>query len=513
MIPRTTILQKLALIAGALVCILLLLEGGLRAAGFLLLFLRDRSNLAQAGKSGEIRIMCVGESTTFYGGSNAYPRQLEEVLNTLGAPRRFTIINKGRPGTNTNTVVQNLESWIDQNHPDAVVAMIGINDVGMLAVTPLPEEGGAGERFVKNLRLYKLFTLILEGARRMGGGAAPDSLLDADELAASLREEAEKKPGDAAGYLKLGQVLLEREHFAQAQEAFRKAAEITPSAGAFFGLAMSLKKAASFEKAIEAFKSCLAIDPKNDRAWAEGGEVYSMKRNKNRGEAEKMFARAIELNPDNDLALAGMAYCIWKKKIYQEAIGMGERAVAANPQNKWAYEIMSSCWKKLHDIPAAIRTYEREIAHNPRASFPHAELGRLYAQVGDTTRAEEQARQAREIGLDMYKPVTRKNYQRIREILAKRRVRLVAMQYPVRSIEPLQRLLEPNEGVVFVDNEGIFREALQRLSTKELFTDLFGGDFGHCTPAGNRLIADNLARVLLSEVFPALPAGASAVTH
>jgi hypothetical protein len=33
-----------------------------------------------------------------------------------------------------------------------------------------------------------------------------------------------------------------------------------------------------------------------------------------------------------------------------------------------------------------------------------------------------------------------------------------------------------------------------------LFMDSFAGDFGHCTRIGNRLIAGNLAEVILKEI-------------
>ncbi len=496
---RTTLFQKLGLIVGGILSALLLLELGLRGAGFILLFRHELASRSRREKNGEIRILCVGESTTEYGGSKAYPRQLEEVLNTLGAPRRFKVINKGRPGTNTSIIVNSLESWIEKHRPDAVVAMIGINDVGKIAVTPLPEEGSPCDRFVRNLRLYKLISLIREGALRRGGGP------DADETTASLVKETEKNPRDATAFWKLGQALLEQEQFDRAWVAFQRAGELSPSAQAFFGLGMALKKSAKWDKAKSAFERCLALDPKNDRAWAESGECYLMRAGKNRAEAEKMFARALEANPDNDVGLAGMAYCLWKKEKYREAIQLGERAVASNPRNELAHEIIISCWKKRHDTPAAIRACERAIAHNPQAVLPNAELAKLYVKVGDAARAQESARRAREVGAGFYKPVTRRNYRRIREILDRRGVRLVAMQYPVRSVEPLKRLLEPNAGVAFVDNEGVFREALQRLPWDTIFIDRFGGDFGHCTPYGYRLIADNLARVLLAEVFPSPP--------
>ena len=71
----------------------------------------------------------------------------------------------------------------------------------------------------------------------------------------------------------------------------------------------------------------------------------------------------------------------------------------------------------------------------------------------------------------------------------------------MRSIEPLKKIFAQDEGIIFVDNESIFREALKKASHKEYFEDMFGGDFGHCTEKGNKLLAENIANVILKEVF------------
>ena len=78
---------------------------------------------------------------------------------------------------------------------------------------------------------------------------------------------------------------------------------------------------------------------------------------------------------------------------------------------------------------------------------------------------------------------------------------MVCVQYPMRDVEPLRKIFEKNEGVLFVDNEGIFKKALKKVSYKEYFIDMFAGDFGHCTQEGNRLLARNIADVILKEVF------------
>ena len=498
--PRTTRPQKLLLVLGGLLTALLLLEIGLRAAGFLLLSFRDLEDRLRPGERGAVTILCVGESTTYCGGSQSYPRQLEEILNRRGAPRRFIVVNKGIPGTNTGVIANRLESWIDSCRPDAVVAMIGVNDGGELMVTPLEEEGGAGGRFLKNLRLYKLFTLIREGARRRGGG--PDGFPEADAETAELVRETEKNPRDADAFLKLGGALLRRERFDRAAAAYGRAGELEPSPDAFFGLGVALHRSASYPGALSALRRCLELDPNHDRAWTESGRCLLDKFPKDRAKAKEMFSRALAANPRNDMALAGMAYCLWKKKEYREAIDYAERAVAENPRNEWAYGTIRSCRKKMGDYPAALRACERAIAAVPLNNWAYAAAAGLSAKLGDSARAKEFWKRAREIGLNSSKPATRRNYRRIREILSRKKVRLVAMQYPLRPVEPLRRLLAPAGGEVYVSNEENFRAALRGSAPKALFKDSFGGDFGHCTPEGNRLIAENLARVLLAEVFP-----------
>jgi hypothetical protein len=66
---------------------------------------------------------------------------------------------------------------------------------------------------------------------------------------------------------------------------------------------------------------------------------------------------------------------------------------------------------------------------------------------------------------------------------------------------PLKRIFERDKDIVFVDNEGIFKEALKKAGYKEYFRDMFAGDFGHCTQKGNALLAENIADVILREVF------------
>jgi len=50
-------------------------------------------------------------------------------------------------------------------------------------------------------------------------------------------------------------------------------------------------------------------------------------------------------------------------------------------------------------------------------------------------------------------------------------------------------------------NEEIFKDEVAKYGRQNVFIDMFGGEFGHCTKKGNRLLAENIANVILKEVF------------
>jgi hypothetical protein len=103
--------------------------------------------------------------------------------------------------------------------------------------------------------------------------------------------------------------------------------------------------------------------------------------------------------------------------------------------------------------------------------------------------------------LKYYNPDTVNNYKEIKKILEKRRIQLVCVQYPMRRVESLKKIFEETRDIIFVDNEAIFKKAVAKESYDDYFVDIFGGDFGHCTPKGNRLLGENIANVILREVF------------
>jgi len=94
--------------------------------------------------------------------------------------------------------------------------------------------------------------------------------------------------------------------------------------------------------------------------------------------------------------------------------------------------------------------------------------------------------------------VTGESYRLLSEEIRSRGVLHLAMQYPRRDLEDLKAMLGPEMADLrYVDNGLNFVEALKDKKYEELFTDDFGGNFGHMTPAGNRLVATSVMKALL----------------
>src|SRR5207245_8310333 len=113
-----------------------LLEGGLRAAGWLFLRLQERRNQASLADGRPYRVLCLGESTTALGGEDAYPRQLERILNQQAGRQLVSVVNRGVPAINTDYILAIIPALLGQYRPDVVVAMMGINDLDVPGGAP-----------------------------------------------------------------------------------------------------------------------------------------------------------------------------------------------------------------------------------------------------------------------------------------------------------------------------------------------------------------------------------------
>jgi len=515
---RFIVEKIMAAILGLLFCIIIL-EIGLRLGGFIFLSLQEYRAAIQ--KKGTYRIMCLGESTTFSLGSRGcYPNQLEEILNQRNTGINFSVINKGIGGICTAMIVLQLEDNLNKYNPDMVITMMGASDgVNTVAYEDVPAKETTS--FFKSLRIYKLVKLlrlrIINKAQKSGICKLREKKEDISTKASGLTQptnlKEEKKifektievnPENERAYIELGLRYRNQGEYDKAEEMFKRAIEINPgNEKTYSELGLCYRHQGRHDKAKEMFKKIIEINPGNERGCIGLGLCYRHQGKHDR--AEEMFKRAIEINPGNDWTYAELGWYYRDQGKRDKAEEMFKRAIEINPGNDWTYAELGWCYRRQGKYDKVEEMLKEAIEINPRNEKTYAELGRCCEKQGKYGVAKEYFRRANRLRLEYYNPITRHNYLRLKEILTKRRVKLVCVQYPVRSVEPLKKIFKNREDILFVDNEGVFKEALKRASYGKYFIDAAGGDFGHFTPRGDRLLAENVADVILKEHFNIQP--------
>lgn len=297
-----------------------------------------------------------------------------------------------------------------------------------------------------------------------------------------------------------------------------------------------------YDKIEEVLRRAVRVSADRDLAWPHAELASLFLKQGRMQEAEEEAKMAVELNPRNNWALFRLAKIYSQKGRYQEAEELMDKAAAIKMPDQALVLYEQACMLASHGkMDAAVDVAERALVINPNEMSCRQFLYGYYRQQGDLVKAEEVLREAvkanpqtslwalgelavfhyemndmdyvRRFAADywdgnkhprkwtFYQPMTRRNFRKLKAVLDQRGIAFVVVQYPTRDVKPLRDLFAGEENIVFVDNKQIFRDAVMRHGFKTYFVDMFAGDFGHCTDKGNRLLAQNIARTILREVF------------
>ena len=539
--------QKIILVFLGLFLAALILEIGLRTAGFTMLSMQKHKNLQSIKQNGEFRIMCIGESTT----QSQYPPYLEETLNKRNIGVKISVLDEGLSGTNIGVILLRLESNLDKYQPAIVVTMLGINDG---EGSHLPYEVNSNSKIIsafKSLKVCKLMRLIwlhMEAKLKESGffmamghnrtverfnesHKGEDSSLkqkhvpgEAIELSPkndsaytglgyfyktqgkhteseqAFKKAIELSPKNDSAYLALGQLYRDQGKHTESEQAFKKAIELSPkNDSAYIGLGQLYRDQGKLSDLEQILKKIIEINPKNDYAYAELGRLY--KELGRYAESEQILKKAIEFDRRNDSAYAGLGWLYKDQGRLLEQEEAFKKAVELNPENYSAYIGLGSFYRSQGKIIESEQVFEKAIELNPRNDFAIGGLATIYCEMGRNELSKTYVDKLNNLRGGFYNPVTINNYHKLKQILDKRKIKLVCAQYPMRSVQPLKKIFKDDENIIFVDNERIFKDAVRKEGYNEYFRDMFGGDFGHCTHKGNRLLAQNIANAILKEIF------------
>ena len=95
---------------------------------------------------------------------------------------------------------------------------------------------------------------------------------------------------------------------------------------AIFNKANSLANLERYKEAIENYRTYVKFDAENDDAFCYMGECYlNMGRHRL---AERFYAKALKINPDNDIALFSTGIICWITKDYERSISLMKKAIS-----------------------------------------------------------------------------------------------------------------------------------------------------------------------------------------
>ncbi|MGE0268520.1 MAG: tetratricopeptide repeat protein [Candidatus Omnitrophota bacterium] len=453
---KTTGKQKIILIAVGFIMTVIFVETGMRLSGFVFKYYQSYKNHQALKETGAYRILCIGESTTFSGTlEHSYPYQLEKILNQKNLGIKFRVINEGILGVTSGIILSNLKENLSKYAPDMVITMIGIND-GRNDVTEEVLGNDKDNWFilaVKRLKVYRLLNHIRLHAQSRNSEKEEDYVLShEDPRMTKLMEQVYD--------------YMDRLEFDEAELVLKKAMKIDPDYSPIYSnLGGIYSYYAEMDLAVSYLKRAIELDPKNEEAYSllSMRYFYAMKYSL----AEETVLAMIQNIPDSDEAYEKLAQIYFKQKEYDKLEQVLQKADEKFPDSY----IFSKMW----------------------ASY--------YLIQGKVKEAEEKFIKAADLDAQYLSPLTVDNYRQIKEIVLSRGIKLVSVQYPMRKLDPLVKMLGKDRNVVFVDNEKIFKDALSQKPYEQYFVDNFAGDFGHLSTDGIKLIAGNIADVITQSFF------------
>ena len=389
-----------------------------------------------------------------------YPPFLREVLTERFPSVNIRVIDEGRATTDTGYIAARIDKWIDRYAPEVILVMGGVNDgLESLPYADIRRPGGGDIRVLRLLRLliYNIREFFrtnrsAEAAGISGTVYSEDDLefIEEELKRARIIEYSDGNPDRANEIMR-----ALAEDFPRSYRVFLEIALVNSG----FDLPLSIKSA---EKAIS-----LAPDipePYLARLGFYLDRIERTRKEKGAAPAEEIRKEAAAFLNDNLEVIrksgeAGMLL-----------IEFGEYSLAE---------------KIIRD----------HLSRKPGDESLLRQMHTLLLQQGRTGEAALYSIQDYPV-----KPLTARNFKKIAEISLSAGVTPAFLSYPNRVIGPLKKIFDEFEGqedILFISNFYNFREALEKGGEfNDLFIDAFGGDFGHCTPEGNRMIAENIAEGL-----------------
>lgn len=435
--------QILLLFIGILIA-LFCLEILLQTSSFVLKYANKISNSQKTEQkikskdNNSIRILCIGESTTY----GQYPKFLPYFLNKE-TDKKFVVIDCGIPGTNMKNVAERITEQINYFQPDIIVSMMGINDAQF-----------NDKQIYKNypIKIFNLFLIIKRNIENIVASKLyaqentkeyyqkiVDNYFNTGKGLEILIDIADKNPKDEEAIKSLIYTYRMELNYPQTEKysnIFFKHHKTDSSI--LFMLTDCYIKQEKFEDAFNLILSTI-----------HNKELSDTQKNKYL----------------SDLVESFICYSTPEQtKNYYEFL----------TNNKIETSVLDNLYNylKVTGMDVKYYTYKNKYKHFTRQPNLNTEEIKKYYQY-----TAKQIIDNNIIYICMGYPTM-----------------------PIEKFKLLFEGTDLTNKIYFVSNEDNFNDVLNKHSYYQIFRDNFAGTFGHCTDYGNELIAKNLAKTIIKLV-------------
>ncbi|MGE4385250.1 MAG: hypothetical protein AB7E39_05240 [Endomicrobiaceae bacterium] len=399
----------------------------------------NNKTLKFLGDRERVKILCVGESTTFA----QYPKQLVDYLNE-NMKKDFIVIDCGIPGTNVENITARIDEQMKTYHPDIVISMMGANDAR------LQEKQIYKKYRFKTVELFMIIKRHIEifaaeklyaDEQNIDYSMIVDEYFNSGKKPLKLIKIIGKNPKDVKALEGLISIYRTRKEYAEVEKYSNMFLTNLPYTNNMFIYFMLTDVYIQQKKYELAYNFILSIIMNNSITEEQKNEYFSKV-----VESYISFATIEQLTEYYNLLTHKKVQTVILDDLYKYLINNNIPVSYYNYDNKYA---------KVRHVP----------------NFDTEEIKQSYLEFAQKVIDND--------------------------------VVYVCMGYPTISIDTFRKFFKGTkikDKIIFVSNEDNFKEQLEKMPYYDLFVDNFGGTFGHCTALGNRLIAETVGKKIIEVV-------------
>jgi serine/threonine protein kinase/tetratricopeptide (TPR) repeat protein len=221
-----------------------------------------------------------------------------------------------------------------------------------------------------------------------------------------LKRALEIDPRDGDAWRRLGMVYKKNNRFGESVVSYQRAIETQPDYFMnYLDLCAVHLQQANYGEAVQQCRKLVQLAPDlSDGHFALALPLFCRG---NYAEADAEFLRAIQLNPMSANAIFSRAFALTSEGRSIEAIPLFHRAIEIGRATHLMYSDLGTAYRLAGFPAAAKKAYssglelaEKDLEKNPRDAVLKAQLAYLCARLGERSRANSEAIQARQLAPD-----------------------------------------------------------------------------------------------------------------